>query len=142
MKTRLPTQVPTAGEAYILPLPFRQFSDVYPFTCLSVHHPGSHSSSSPAYTDVSNSLVPTIDSHTDEGMRPTTTTCLHTHTSVRGTHTTSVRGTHAHNIHMSDQSNNADKSAPPPAQPSEGDVSITVGNTVVKVVRAGVGRSK
>ena len=50
--TRLPTQVPTVGEAYILP-----------FTCLSVHHPGSHSSS-PSFTDTSNYLVPTIDSYT------------------------------------------------------------------------------
>ena len=45
VKTHLPTQVPTVGEAYILPFPFRQFPDSYPFTCLSVHHPGSHSSS-------------------------------------------------------------------------------------------------
>ena len=59
VKTRLPTQVPTVGEAYILP-----------FTCLSVHYPGSHSSS-PSCTDTSNYLVPTIDSYTDEGMRPT-----------------------------------------------------------------------
>ena len=70
VKTRLPTQVPTVGEAYILPFPFRQFPDAYPFTCLSVHHPGSHSRS-PSCTDVSNYLVPTIDSYTDEGMRPT-----------------------------------------------------------------------
>ena len=70
------------------------------------------------------------------------TACFHTHTSIRGTHTTSVRGTHAHNIHMWDQSNDADESAPPPAQTSEEGTSITVGNTVVKVVGAGVGRSK
>ena len=70
VKTRLSTQVPTAGVAYILPFPLRLFPDAYPSTCLSVHHPGSHSSS-PACTDVSNYLVPTIDSHTDEDMRPT-----------------------------------------------------------------------
>ena len=69
------------------------------------------------------------------------TTCFHTHTSVRGTYTTSVHGTHRHNIHMSDQCNDADKSAPP-AQPSEEGRSITVGNTVVKVVGAGVGKDK
>ena len=69
-------------------------------------------------------------------------TCFHTHTSLRGTHTTSVRGTHAHNIHMSDQSNDADKSAPPPAQTSEEGRSITVGNTNVKVVGGGSGQKK
>jgi len=42
---------------------------------------------------------------------------------------------------MSDQSNVADKSAPP-TQPSEEARSITVGNTVVKVVGAGVGKNK
>ena len=74
VKTRLAiqvqTQFPTAGEAYILPFLLRQFPDAYPFTCLSVHHPGSHSSP-PACTDVSNHLVPTIDSHTNDGMCPT-----------------------------------------------------------------------
>ena len=67
---------------------------------------------------------------------------FHTDTSVRGTYTTSVHGTHRHNINKSDQSNDADKSAPPPAQPSEEGRSITVGNTVVKVVGAGVGKDK
>ena len=66
---------------------------------------------------------------------------FHTHTSVCGTHTTSVHGTHRHNIHMSDQSNDADKSAPP-TQPSKEGRSITVGNTVVKVVGVGVGKTK
>jgi len=42
---------------------------------------------------------------------------------------------------MSDQSNVADKSASP-TQPSEEARSITVGNTVVKVVGAGVGKNK
>ena len=36
----------------------------------------------------------------------------------------------------------ADKSAPPPAQPSEEGRFITLGNTVVKVVGAGVGKNK
>ena len=70
------------------------------------------------------------------------TTCFHTATSVRGTYTTSVHGTHRHTIHMSDQSNDADISAPPPAQPSEEGRSITVGNIVVKVVGVGVGKNK
>ena len=43
---------------------------------------------------------------------------------------------------MSDQSNDADKSAPPPAQPSEEGRSITVGNNVVKVVGSGVGKNE
>ena len=42
---------------------------------------------------------------------------------------------------MSNQSNDADKSAPP-TQPSEEGRSITVGNTVVKVVGAGVGKTR
>ena len=64
LPTQVPTQVPTAG--------------AYPFTCLSVHHPGSHSSS-PACIDVSNYLVPTIDSHINEGMRPTSYMFSHPH---------------------------------------------------------------
>ena len=43
---------------------------------------------------------------------------------------------------MSDQSNDANKSAPPPAQPSEEGRSIAVGNTVGKVIGAGVGINK
>ena len=50
-----------------------------------------------------------------------------------------MHGTHGHNIQMSGQSNDADKSAPPNQPPEEGR-SITVGNTVVKVVGAGVGK--
>ena len=46
--------------------------------CLWVHHPGSHSSS-PACTDVSNYLVPTIDSHTNDGMHPIDNVFSHPH---------------------------------------------------------------
>ena len=99
LPTQVPTQVPTAGEAYILPFPFRQFPDVYPFTCLSVNHPGSHNSSPPC-TDVSNYLVPTIDSHKDEGMRPTNHVFSHPHERARHPYNKRARHTRTQHTHV------------------------------------------